>query len=278
MAARRRRSFPILSILFLLLLFLLGAIHVFLNTSTPSDTPAAADVLTIVTWNVRGYPEKDPRTAQWFHNALAALNPDIVCVQEIANFEKVRSFLSTEAFASAAFLDSSDGQDNAIFAKSRITMIDVPDPRGFQHPAQQAYVQYAGFDAVVITVHLSWSDVGMREHEKTLLAAAVEQALTQDPDVIVVGDFNTKEDGIQELAAAAGLRVMVPGGQDGVGTTHAGNRYDHFLVSPDLAAEEAIDCAIRTFAGTDLELAAAASDHLPVVARFRTDAHFRDSR
>jgi hypothetical protein len=45
----------------------------------------------------------------------------------------------------------------------------------------------------------------------------------------------TKEEGIQELAQAIGMVVMVPTGQEGVGTTHANNRYDHFLVSKDLA-------------------------------------------
>ena len=104
----------------------------------------------------------------------------------------------------------------------------------------------------------------------------VTEALKKDPDVIVVGDFNTTERDIEELAGSIGMKVMVPAGQDGVGTTHAGNRYDHFLVSPDLADEEAVGCHIETFEGEDLKTAKEVSDHLPVLARFRTEARFRD--
>ena len=71
---------------------------------------------------------------------------------------------------------------------------------------------------------------------------------------------------------------MDPAGQDGVGTTHAGHRYDHFLVSPDCGDEEAIDCRIEVFAGAEDELATKTSDHLPVVAKFRTDASFQDGK
>jgi endonuclease/exonuclease/phosphatase family metal-dependent hydrolase len=157
-------------------------------------------------------------------------------------------------------------------------MKDLPDPQGFQHPAQAAYVWSGGFDAVVVTVHLSWTDTAMREKEKQALKGVVSEALKTDPDVLVVGDFNTKEDGIQELAQATGLVVMVPAGQDGVGTTYAGNRYDHFLVSPDLASEEAVGAHIETFAGDDLAAAKETSDHMPVTTRFRTDERFRDKK
>jgi len=155
-------------------------------------------------------------------------------------------------------------------------MEDIPDPKGFQHPAQAAYVWCRGFDATVVTVHLSWTDVGMREQEKELLRGVVADALRKDPDVIIAGDFNTTEQGIEELAQAIGMLVMVPSGQDGVGTTHAGNRYDYFLMSRDLADEEAMTCRIETYAGNDQEMAKQVSDHLPVIAWFRTQEMFRD--
>ena len=61
-----------------------------------------------------------------------------------------------------------------------------------------------------------------------------------------------------------------------MGTTHANNRYDHFLVSPDLANEEAISCRIETFVAEDLIIAKRVSDHLPVVATFSTSSQFKD--
>jgi hypothetical protein len=104
----------------------------------------------------------------------------------------------------------------------------------------------------------------------------VPRYLAIDPDLIILGDFNTKEIGIQELADSIGMVVMVPSGQTGVGTTHAGNRYDHFLISPDLANEEAVEARIVTFSGSELTTAKQVSDHLPVTAWFRTDEQFRD--
>ena len=231
----------------------------------------------IATWNVRGYPETRQTDRDWFTNKLNDIRPDIICIQEIANQDKVSTFLANEGhFTSVAFLDSNDGQDNAIFATNRTEIKDMPDPNGFKHPAQAAYVAYKGFDAVIVTIHLPWTDTEMREREKVLLQGVVTEMLKKDPDVIIVGDFNTKEEGIQELAESIGMKVMVPSGQEGVGTTHAGNRYDHFLISSDLADEEAMACQIQTFTGDDLEIAKRVSDHLPVLALFRTDARLKD--
>lgn len=240
-------------------------------------SPQPEERILIVTWNVRGYPETRQTDRDWFTNKLDDIKPDIICIQEIANRDKVSTFLANEKhLTSVAFLDSNDGQDNAIFAINRIEMEDIPDPNGFQHPAQAAYIAYKGFDAVIVTVHLSWTDTAMREQEKILLEDIVREMLKKDPDVIIVGDFNTKEEGIQELAESIGMKVMVPLGQDGVGTTHAGNRYDYFLISPDLANEESVACQIQTFTGNDLEITKRVSDHLPVLAFFRTDARFKD--
>lgn len=242
----------------------------------PGSLPLSAEVV-FVTWNVRGYPEAEAEKKEWFYAELGRLDPDVLCVQEIANQGRVEEFLQAEpAFTQAAFLDSSDGQDNAIFAQGSAVLQDLPDPTGFQHPAQAALVSKDGFDAVVITVHLSWTDVARREAEKQSLKQVVSQASMIDPDVVVVGDFNTEGADIENLAQALGLEVMTPAGQEGVGTTYAGHRYDHLRVSPDLALEEAVSCSIQTYAGADLAAAQSVSDHRPVEARFKTDRPYRD--
>ena len=202
----------------------------------------------------------------------------MLCVQEIANRKDVIVFLSAEnRFTKEAFADSSDGQDNAIFCSSSISMEDIPDPVGFQHPPQAAYVSYGGFDAVIVDVHLSWTNVEMREKEKALLKDVVLEMLKKDPDVIIVGDFNTEGIDIKTLADSIGMIVFTPAGQDGIGTTHAGHSYDHFLISPDLANEEAVSCHINTF-DSDLDIAKKVSDHLPVTAVFKIDSKFKDRK
>ncbi len=237
------------------------------------------NAVVITTWNVRGYPEKEEASRQWFSQQVVMINPDILCIQEIANQKDVTEFLVSENhFTKAAFFDSSDGQDNAIFCDSRIEMKDLPDPDGFQHPAQAAYVACGGFDAVIVTVHLSWTNVEMREKEKALLKNVVTVILQMDPDVIILGDFNTEKEDIDQLAQSIGMVVMVPQGQEDVGTTHAGHQYDHFLISPDLANEEAISCHINTYSNDELSIAKKVSDHLSVTATFRTDLKFRDRK
>lgn len=237
----------------------------------------AEEYILIATWNVRGYPEIKRANRDWFHEKLIKMSPDIICIQEIANQNRVDKFLANEdRFTSAAFLNSSDGQDNAIFTVPWVQVEDLPDPNGFQHPAQAAYVAYLGFDAVIVTVHLSWSDMEMREQENALLKGVVTEMLKKDDDVIITGDFNTKEKGMQKLAESTGMKVMVSLEQEAQGSTHAGNRYDHFLISPDLANEEAVSCWVHCFIGDDLETAEEISDHLPVLALFRTDSQYKD--
>jgi len=277
---------------FLGLLLVLGALYAGCQNPSSQVAPQSApaegtsaitgspnDHLIIMTWNIRGYPESTPEYTAWLHKQVADAKADVLCVQEIANQSKVNAFMADDArLKHGAFRESPDGQDNAIFGDDRVGLKDSPDPEGFQHPAQAAYIWYKGFDAVLITVHLSWTNEAKREQEKALLKKVVESALKIDPDVIVCGDFNTTEADIRVLAASLGLTVLASPGQEGVGTTHAGNRYDWFLVSPDLASEEAETCRVITFAGDDLAIARKVSDHMPVVAAFRTDATFRDRK
>lgn len=240
-------------------------------------TSSLSRELVLMTWNVRGYPEHDAGARAWFSSTLNRLAPDVLCIQEISGQNNVSQFLATEhRFTRVAFKDSRDSQDNAVFGDDAVEVRQLPTPTGFQHPAQVAYVTCGGFDATVVTVHLSWTDKAKRETEKVLLQGVVAQALKTDPDVVVCGDFNTEEPDISALASSCGLKVMVPRNITSASTTHAGHRYDWFLISPDLEAEEAIGAEIVTFPATDLSISTKVSDHLPVRARFRPDERFRD--
>jgi hypothetical protein len=65
----------------------------------------------ISTWNVRGYPEKNAGNRDWFSEQLDEMSADIICVQEIANQDRVKKFLANEdLYSSEAFLNSSDGR------------------------------------------------------------------------------------------------------------------------------------------------------------------------
>ena len=106
-----------------------GWSYAYRNTGVAAGIDAAGTV-TIVTWNVRGYPETQMPDRQWFTRELDGLNPDVLCVQEIANQAKVSAFQANEQhYASVAFRDSRDGQDNAIFADRRIALEDHARPQ-----------------------------------------------------------------------------------------------------------------------------------------------------
>jgi hypothetical protein len=72
------------------------------------------------------------------------------------------------------------------------------------------------------------------------------------------------------------MTVLLGNNQAAVGTLYSGNSYDYFLISPDLAAEEAQGATVVVFDGADLEIARRVSDHMPVLAFFGCDERFRD--
>ncbi|MFC2081699.1 lamin tail domain-containing protein [Candidatus Bipolaricaulota bacterium] len=224
----------------------------------------------LMTWNVRGYPETSSSDQAWFSAVLAQYQADILCVQEIANDDRVSTFLANEAdYADAAFLNSSDGQDNAIFVGGAVALWDVPDPSGFSHPAQLAYVTIDSFTAYVLTVHLAWTDTNQRAIERGLLADIAKALMALDPDLIVAGDFNTTErpgDTVLGLAAEMEMEVVTPL-NDAATTCGSGNsRYDHIFVSSSIMEEYSPIAEVIVFEDTDI--ACSVSDHKPVLARF----------
>jgi hypothetical protein len=51
---------------------------------------ASEGELTMMTWNLRGYPEKEPSSTSWLHQQITASGAQVVCVQEIANTKSVQ--------------------------------------------------------------------------------------------------------------------------------------------------------------------------------------------
>ena len=259
----------------------LGLVLLILGIGITSIATPKNGILVIGTWNLGGYPETSPDRAAWFTNTLPTLGVDILCVQEIANQDRVNTFLHTETgFSAAVFQDSGDSMDNAIFFANGIAIEDLPDPVGFQHPAQETYFRYQGLDAVLITVHLSYKDTAKRAAERQLLVGVVQRALQKDPDVILIGDFNTSGnpgDSISELAGSLGLEALSFNNST-VGTSYAGNTYDYILVSPDLYNEEAIGAHICVFSAKDQQTAKRVSVHRPVIGVFSTDLVYSDSQ
>jgi len=257
--ARSLKRSPLIAFLFVLVLLTVSI-----------GTTAGREGFSLVTWNVRGYPETTLPRREWFSDQLARLDADILCIQEIANDERVEEFLQAEPlYDKGAFSDSSDGQDNAIFFKRDVQMVDFPDPPGFRHPAQLTYAICNGVGLFVLTVHLTASDPAERADERQALARFAHDIRFDYPDMplIVAGDFNTSGssgDTIEGLVESTGLVAIEPDGY--APTTCHGSHFDYLLVSPRIVELWSVKARVVRF--DDDQMACAVSDHYPVIAEF----------
>lgn len=246
------------------------------NRPIPAVADQRSSCVSVATWNIRGYPEQREEDTAWFHEQLRKLRTDVLCIQEVANGQRLAQLMSNQPLLTeAAYSDVGTGQDNAILAVRDVLLEDLESPRGFLHPAQVALAAYHGFDAVVITVHLAWEPEFRRLDEMRLLEPLVRDMLEIDPDVVIVGDFNLPPEQAHSLGERLGMRVLMGSNQAAAGTLYSGNSYDYFFISPDLA-EEAQGATVVVFDGADLEIARRVSDHMPLVAHFACDERFRD--
>lgn len=116
----------------------LGLVLLIIGIGVTSVATPKNGILVIGTWNLGGYPETSPDRGTGFSNTLPTLGVDILCVQEIANQDRVNAFLHTESgFSAVAFQDSSDGIDNAIFFANGIAIEDLPDPMELCKPTSR---------------------------------------------------------------------------------------------------------------------------------------------
>lgn len=105
----------------------------------------------------------------------------MLCVQEIANEQRLATLLESGApYSQSVFADSGSGRDNAILADRDIDLGGLDTPGGFQHPSQAAYVAHRGFDAAVVTLHLTWEPASRRCDEMRLGKTWIGKKLLED--------------------------------------------------------------------------------------------------
>ena len=94
----------------ILLVFLTAALFSLFTGGVGYTADNSVNQFVIVDWNVRGYPEKTFDLRELFSYFLKTEHPAILCVQEIANQDRVDTFIANEpGFSKAAFKDSPDG-------------------------------------------------------------------------------------------------------------------------------------------------------------------------
>lgn len=277
----------------------------------------------ILSWNVRTFGRriKEERAAA-FESILSRLfsenrNTKVLAVQEVSNEGGSTNFDAMlpgrDARWAPSFQNTSDSQDNAIFAREGAEVhcekfvFDVGSAKS-KHPARAAHIRIGDLDFTLVTLHLAFkngdADDSRRElrHALNWLKKYLAEK-TNDPDVILAGDFNLPTRAGKQISVRASEGKWAPiedtldtypefkdGGLvalvDDLTSRRQGetaNNYDHFLITGDLAREEYVEGSAgvvddETINRVEGQRDVLASDHLPISARLRTGGQGADGR
>ena len=183
----------------------------------------ADDILRIVTWNIKWFPEETD--LEWLACTLEWLNADIIAVQEMLKTESaenawdsIADILWGETGNDWKLILQNCGPDDKqhvgfIWNSSRVSLSNIQDRWemngaakkgddpcvGSLRPGKAAYVKSieGGVDFHIVSVHLdsgpNKKDYNNREKIFPRIAAlySVLQKFEEDEDVIIAGDFNT---------------------------------------------------------------------------------------
>ncbi len=152
------------------------------------------DRLRIATWNVNSLPARLPRVLEW----LAAVQPDVVCLQETKTAAATFPAADLERAGYESTADG-DGAYNGVAILSRVGIEDVrrgfagepgfPDPERRSIAATcggvRAWSVYVPNGRTVEDPHYAYKLDWLRA-----LAAAVEAELDAGPPLALCGDFN----------------------------------------------------------------------------------------
>jgi len=290
----------------------------------PRGEAIPENALAVVSWNVQTGATSGKEGAlrpQLVHGALSRIlngKYQILAAQEIANSagaEMLRLMLPGKHDAWADFFtDTTDNMDNGFWYRTDLMegkdggVLFVgahdgdekpeTDPNRSVHPPHMAHFTFGDFDFTLITVHLTFRGGHTEESAKelvTLLDFLDEyfQDNTNDPDVIICGDFNTPADGSGENGLTVesvlhddgrfefgphALHVLVQEKTSRSSAATGGkpaHNYDHFIVSQDCFEElieaKRLDPSVFTSDPRDPKQTRT-SDHFPIAAFFRADA------
>ncbi len=135
-----------------------------------------------------------------------------------------------------------------------------------------------GFDFLIAAYHARWAegDIEVIKEEVRHLEDVLNSMRVSRPgerDLLIIGDFNLVPSDLDEATSRE-----VP--TSGTGSTlngsgeRTGNLYDHLLLDDPVATTELVGSAkvldVREVATDDRTFFRTVSDHLPIMARFRT--------
>ncbi len=168
--------------------------HILQRVTAPPQTPDAA-TLRLATWNVNSLAARLPRVEQW----LAALQPDVLCLQETKLTDAAFPHAELEGMGYASVADG-DGGYNGVAILSRIGIEDVsrgfPGEPGFPHERQRRAI---GASCGALRVWSLYTPNGRTLEDPNFsyklawlraLRDAAEQEIAGGAALALCGDFN----------------------------------------------------------------------------------------
>jgi endonuclease/exonuclease/phosphatase family metal-dependent hydrolase len=267
------------------------AVHNPLQSSLLPPSTLSAKGLRVATYNIhKGVRGVGPTKRLEIHNlglAVEAMDADIVCLQEVRHFnhQEAKTFSNTRfghwawpQQGQAEFL-APEGYDvayrtnaitrhgehgNALLSRWPIGEIghhDVSDHRFEQRGLLHVPVQWRGIEIHVVVVHLGLIH-SSRVRQAERVAELVHDHLPKQSPVIVAGDFNDWNEGLDN--------VLVPSGLTRARTDEAPRKPTFPSRVPVLALDRVytrgLQCSNIMVPRGDAW--ARMSDHLPLVAEF----------
>lgn len=265
-----------------------------MNPRHTAPTPPASAPLRVVTYNIhKGVRGFGPRRRLEIHNlghAIAGLQADVVCLQEVRLFhtrdarhfdhthlgwpaQGQAEFLAPEGYASAYRTNAvtRDGEHgNALLSRwplGEVAHHDVSDHRFEQRGLLHVPVTWHGVVLHVLVVHFGLIHAS-RLRQAQRLALYLAREVPADAPVLVAGDFNDWSEQLDAPMARAGLqRALAPG-------RAAGGRLTFPSRLPVFGLDRVYVRGLRCVSSQVPRGAAWArlSDHLPLIVELALEA------
>jgi endonuclease/exonuclease/phosphatase family metal-dependent hydrolase len=173
----------------------------------PSATGFGQDTLVIATYNLLNYQSNDTSRNSYFRTVIAAVNPDILAVQEMTSQTGMDNFLNNVmnaagvgTYAAGTFVDGNDTDNGVFYKASRISFVETIAHRTTLRDISE-FVFFSEAIADTLRVYSLHLKAGSGTAEQIHRAAEVDTLrsrsnfLPSGKYFIVLGDFNIYRSG-----------------------------------------------------------------------------------
>ena len=241
--------------------------------------------VSIGTWNVRILSDGSRDDSELAVIAEIISRYDLIALQEVRDtrvLERLEAMLPAYDYIASPPVGEGVKELYAFFYDASVVtptgyqaLLSDPENAFIREPFIARFIA-GSFDCVIISIHVLWGDSKAQRREEIRLLddvlAAVERAMTDERDILLVGDFNF--DSADEGWEITGYVPLL--GPALKTTISDSGCYDNIWIHPHASVEFAGGLEVyrfdeELFDGDDRAASLAVSDHRPVSVRFRTD-------